>query len=133
MRIRIFDDACDRYAVAHKAMVNWEWLETLSYLEGIWCNVETLYVFSNQYSISPVLGVSDYGLRIMEESVSEIDYEGDYLLEVVHTMMRKGKVRCHHYKHHPGAGGIFVDLHGNLPPEVEALQEKPYNAIFYIR
>lgn len=85
MKIRIREDASRIYARRFKDRMipNHEWLDKLQQIEGKVLEVETKYLFKDQYNTAPIPGVSDNGLRVMEESVTEvIDDE------------RPGKVRC---------------------------------------
>ena len=57
--------------------------EMLQKVDGQWLEVETDYLFSDQFNTVPVPGVSEQGLRIMAASV--VDVEDD---------ARPGKARC---------------------------------------
>ena len=63
----------------------------LQKLKGRWVQVETDYIFNNQYNTPE--------LRVMDENVEKIDYEGDTVLEIRHKAMRAGLVKCHSYRH----------------------------------
>lgn len=87
MKIKIYDDAQDRYVrkAALTGIVNWDWAEKLAQIEGQIIEVDTKYLFKDQYNTVPIPGVSATGLRIMDESVEEvIDDE------------RPGKGRCYY-------------------------------------
>ena len=78
MKILIKDNAKSFYvslSVHNHQNVNWEWADKLGAIEGKWLNVETEFLFSNQFSTAPIPGVSSNGLRIMAYSVQAI--EGD--------------------------------------------------------
>ncbi len=84
MKIRIREDARKYYiASSMGTFINWDWANTMEQVQGMVLEVETEYLFKNQYNTVPVPGVSDNGLRIMDNMVSEvIDDE------------REGKARC---------------------------------------
>jgi len=66
-----------------------EWIETLKQVSGKTIEVETDYLFKNQFNTVPIKGVSELGLRIMENLVEEvIDDE------------RIGKYKCNWCGHH---------------------------------
>ena len=88
--------------------------KTLRKLEGRWVEVETEFMFQNQYNTGPVPG-SVCGLRVFGENVEKIDYQGDKVLEAVHKAMQAGKIQCHSYLRNKGE---FADLHGNIPTDV---------------
>lgn len=63
--------------------VNWEWAELMAKVAGMTLEVETEHLFKDQYSTVPIPGISEKGLRIMQNVVEEvIDDE------------RPGKARC---------------------------------------
>lgn len=74
MKIRIKDNARDLYVAtqALNAPVNYSWAAKLRALEGMTVDVETDYMFQDQYNTGPIPGVSDIGLRIMAQSVVEV-------------------------------------------------------------
>lgn len=82
MKIVIKENASDIY-LKRERFPNMLWAETLSKIEGQTIEVETFYLFDNQYNTGPISGVTEQGLRIMDESVEKvIDDE------------RIGKVKC---------------------------------------
>lgn len=49
-----------------------EWVEALEKVQGQWLEVDTQYLFSNQFNTTPIEGVSEIGMRIMIEDIDEI-------------------------------------------------------------
>jgi rubrerythrin len=49
-----------------------EWIDTLKKVSGKTIEVETDYLFNNQFNTAPIKGVSERGLRIMENLVEEV-------------------------------------------------------------
>lgn len=45
----------------------------LEAVQGKWIEVETKHLFSDQFNTVPIPGVSELGMRIMMESVEEIE------------------------------------------------------------
>ena len=63
--------------------VNWKWAELMEKVAGMTLEVKTDYLFKDQYNTAPIPGISEKGLRIMQNVVEEvIDDE------------RPGKARC---------------------------------------
>lgn len=84
MRIKIKDNATAIYIRdIHRTPINWEWAEMLQKLEGKWLEVETDFLFKDQFNTPPIEGVSESGMRIMESMV-----------EVVENDARKEMVKC---------------------------------------
>lgn len=50
-----------------------EWVKMLEAVQGKWIEVETNYLFQDQFNTVPIPGVSELGMRIMMESVEEIE------------------------------------------------------------
>lgn len=83
MRIKLFSNAarnyvhrCYRHAHPSCGMLhNPEWENMLKAVEGKWLDVETDWLFKNQFNTAPIPGVSELGMRVMAEDVEEI--EGD--------------------------------------------------------
>ncbi len=74
MRIKIKENASSVYLRdLHRTPINWEWAETLTKIQGKWLVVETDFLFRDQFNTPPIDGVSDIGLRIMENLVSEVE------------------------------------------------------------
>jgi len=65
------------------ALWNFGWMKTLDKISGKILEVETEYLFSDQYNTVAIEGVSENGLRVMEELVDEVIND-----------KRKGKARC---------------------------------------
>jgi hypothetical protein len=76
MKIQIKKDASSVYTrrqmVTHGGHINYEWAKTLEKIEGKEIEVETHYLFRDQYNTPPIPGVSENGLRIMQESVEAV-------------------------------------------------------------
>lgn len=93
MQIVIRSDAAKVYAseCGRHGGVNWNrnWYETLQKVEGMTLDVETNYLFSDQYNTVPIPGVSDNGLRIMDDVV-----------EAVINDAREGRKFCQYCHHH---------------------------------
>ena len=83
MEIKIKDNAASLYA--KKGCTVPRWYDTLCKIEGMTLEVETEYLFRDQFNTVPVPGVSNCGLRIMAESV-----------ECVIDDVRPGKMRCNY-------------------------------------
>jgi hypothetical protein len=91
MFIRVQDNAAQNYitrcykgahpscGMAHSP----EWADTLKQVEGQWLEVETEHLFENQFNTVPIPGVSDNGLRLFVEDISEIKDD-----------VREGVVKC---------------------------------------
>jgi len=85
MKILIKKTAASDYARQFRGsrIPNWDWYNKLKAVEGKTLEVETKHLFKDQFNTPPIPGVSELGLRIMEDSVERvIDDE------------RPGKVRC---------------------------------------
>jgi len=84
MKIRIKKDAEQIYVNSvFPSAVNWEWAELMAKVAGMTLEVKTEHLFKDQYSTVPIPGISEKGLRIMQNVVEEvIDDE------------RPGKARC---------------------------------------
>ncbi len=84
MKIKIKKDAEQIYVNSvFPFAVNWEWAKTMEKIAGMTLEVKTDYLFKDQYSTAPIPGISEKGLRIMQNVVEEvIDDE------------RPGKARC---------------------------------------
>lgn len=74
MKIVIKNNASALYcaSVPRHGVVNWNWYEMLKAIEGKTIEVETDYLFVNQYNTVPIPGVSDLGMRIMDRSVERV-------------------------------------------------------------
>jgi len=60
----------------------------MSAIQGKWIEVETDFCFENQFNTAPIEGVSKNGMRIMAESVADIDF-GDLGEEGWKNLVRK--------------------------------------------
>ena len=87
MKIRIRGNAADLYANyqvhTYKSAVNWDWYNKLEQVQGTTIEVETRFLFQDQFNTPPIDGVSESGLRIMAQSVEEVIDD-----------VRPGKMRC---------------------------------------
>ncbi len=92
MKIKIWKDAatyyhrrCYKGARLNCGMLhNSKFSKMLESVAGTWLEVETEFLFNDQFNTVPVEGVTEHGLRVMLEDVEEI--EGD---------IRQGVVKCH--------------------------------------
>ena len=81
MRIKLDDNAasnyvtrCYRNASPSCGMLhNPEFSAMLEKVQGKWLEVETDYLFEDQFNTAPIPGVSELGLRVMAEDVAEIE------------------------------------------------------------
>lgn len=91
MRIKVQDNAAQNYITRcySKAnprcgmLHNPKWVETLKQVEGQWLEVETEHLFGDQFNTVPIPGVSDNGLRLMVQDISEIEDD-----------VREGVIKC---------------------------------------
>jgi hypothetical protein len=90
MKIRIRKDARAAYIgrCAHGlgfSPVNWVWAETLGKIAGKTIEVETEFLFSDQFNTVPIIGINNgkTGLRLMNSDVAEVIDD-----------IRPTKVRC---------------------------------------
>lgn len=74
MKIRIKDDAAAVYrrSVPRFQAINWEWVEKMQAIQGLTLDVETEFLFHDQYNTAPVPGVSEQGFRLMDNVVAEV-------------------------------------------------------------
>ena len=88
MQIRIRENARSYYVgmcLCQHQCINWEWADKLDSIAGQTIEVETDYLFSDQFNTGPIPGVSDTGMRIMQAYVSEVIDD-----------RRIGAYRCHY-------------------------------------
>lgn len=87
MKIKVRKDAARIYARQYQEAYvppNFrEWMDKLRAIQGKTLEVETEYLFKDQYNTAPVPGVSERGLRLAEEYVEEVIDD-----------VRPGKARC---------------------------------------
>ena len=86
MKIKIRADARNYYIArcnCDRQPTNWDWADKMGMVAGMTLDVETNYLFRDQYNTTPIQAVSDSGLRIM-----------DYLVEEVIDDARQGMARC---------------------------------------
>jgi hypothetical protein len=69
--------------------VNWDWHKMLEQVQGMTLEVETKFLFAGQYNTVPIPGVSEQGMRIMDESVDEVIDD-----------IRPSRKRCNWCGHH---------------------------------
>lgn len=80
MQIKLYPTAasdyvksCYRHARPDCGMLHKpEWEEMLKKVEGQWLEIETDWLFADQFNTAPIQGVSTLGMRIMASSVEEI-------------------------------------------------------------
>lgn len=74
MQIVIRNDAAKVYMRqrALHGVVNWDWYKMLEQVQGMTLEVKTDYLFADQYNTAPIPGVSEQGMRIMDESVEAV-------------------------------------------------------------
>ena len=73
MKIIIKKNAASLYASsANDHIYNSEWLSKLKAIEGKIIEVETKHLFKDQYNTVTIPGVSEQGMRIMDQSVEEV-------------------------------------------------------------
>lgn len=72
MKIRIRDNAGELYVRQQQFVINWEWAKQLEKIQGMTLEVETEFLFKDQFNTGPIEGVSDQGMRIMIGSVAEV-------------------------------------------------------------
>lgn len=53
-------------------VVDWAWLEKLRAIAGMTLEVETEYLFRDQFNTAPIPGVSESGMRIMGAFVERV-------------------------------------------------------------
>lgn len=82
MQIRIKEDAKASY-IRRCHAINWDWANMLEKVQGQLLEVETEYLFRDQFNTAPIPGVSDLGMRIMAADISEIIDD-----------IRPSKIRC---------------------------------------
>ena len=74
MRIHVREDATARYMRrTYKGVRSSEWCKTLTQVEGTWLDVETEFLFRDQFNTVPIDGISESGLRIMLEDIDAIE------------------------------------------------------------
>ncbi len=72
MNILIKKDASTIYIRREPMTVNWDWVNKLKEIEGKLIEVETEFLFEDQFNTVPIPGVSEGGMRIMQNVVEEI-------------------------------------------------------------
>ena len=72
MWVRVRKDARSHYVGMERNLVNWKWADMLEKVQGMWIEVETDYLFLDQYNTVPVPGVSNNGLRLMDRDIDGI-------------------------------------------------------------
>lgn len=81
MRIKLYQNAAANYvARCYKGasptcgmLHSPKWSAMLKKVEGQWLEVETDYLFADQFNTVPIPGVSEDGMRIMAADVEEIE------------------------------------------------------------
>lgn len=116
MKIKLFPNAaseyvrrCYRHAPASCGRLHSpEFAAMLEKVNGQWLEIETDYLFADQFNTAPIEGVSELGLRVMAESVEQI--EGD---------IRPGKIFDRYTHKH------YTNLE-SVPPECLTNERKKY-------
>src|SRR5512139_3137075 len=74
MQVKVRKDARLAYihGVPRFGTVNWHWADLLKAVEGRIIEVETDYLFRDQFNTVPIPGVSESGLRLMNESIEAV-------------------------------------------------------------
>jgi len=88
--------------------VNWEYQKLLKQIENKWINLDTQYIFLNQYNTAPIPNLSKNGMRIEERYINDIDFEGDETLLKLVQALKAGTLKCHSVKYDEK---IIVDHH----------------------
>ena len=84
MKIKIRKDAKAIYiSSANSSLVDWRWADILEKIAGKTIEVETEYLFKDQFNTVPIPGVAEKGLRIMQNLVEEVIDD-----------VRPGKTKC---------------------------------------
>ncbi|MEN6445017.1 MAG: hypothetical protein ABFC98_03115 [Candidatus Cloacimonas sp.] len=84
MKIKIRKDAKAIYISSLKPFpIDWHWADILEKIAGKTIEVETEYLFKNQFNTVPIPGVAEKGLRIMQNLVEEVIDD-----------VRPGKAKC---------------------------------------
>lgn len=68
----IYRQSCRILGKISPALFNYSWFQTLKAIEGKTLEVDTKYLFSDQFNTLPIKGLSENGLRIMADSVDEV-------------------------------------------------------------
>jgi hypothetical protein len=100
MRIfaKVKTNARSRYvADPNNITVNWKWADTLEAVEGQEIEIETKFLFLNQFNTAPIPGVSDNGLRLMATSLESLRIE-DGTFEDVKAQIRAFYLESWHQK-----------------------------------
>ena len=78
MKIRIKENAsiiCARKYSSYLPKEAIDWIDKLTKIQGMVLEVDTEFVFSDQYNTYPIEGVSENGMRITNEYVDEVIYD----------------------------------------------------------
>lgn len=104
MQIIIRQDAAKVYMRQQqwRGNVNWEWYKMLEQIQGMTLEVETDFLFNDQYNTAPIPGVSEQGMRIMDESV-----------DAVIDDIRQLRKRCNWCGHHSDINTPDCEYCGN--------------------
>ncbi len=91
MKIKVRNDAKKYYinTLPRYQPINWKWAGTLEQVQGMTLEVETKYLFNDQFNTAPIPGISENGLRLMADNVA-------YVIDDI----RPGKsicAYCHHW------------------------------------
>ena len=100
MKVRIRDDAAASYEarqIRNTQPINQDFYEQLKCVEGKKLEVETKWLFDNQYNTGPIDGVSENGLRVMDADVEYtiLDVRPDLLFcDWCHNNSPRGATSC---------------------------------------
>lgn len=98
MKIRIKDNAKQIY-IAYSVGYSDEFARMLEAVQGQVLEVETRFLFRDQYNTAPIPGVTDLGLRIMDAWVAEVIDD-----------IRPQKIRCQWCGKISDASEGFLDI-----------------------
>lgn len=74
MKIKIRQNARAHYIsdCVRKESINWKWADTLEKVQGMELEVETDFLFKDQYNTAPIPEIGIPGLRIMQRDILEV-------------------------------------------------------------
>jgi rRNA maturation endonuclease Nob1 len=98
VKVVVREDASTSYInrqACNRLPINWKWAKMLEKVEGKTLEVDTSYLFYDQYNTVPVPGVSEKGLRLMEIDVERVIDDA-----------RLGRMRCNWCEKHSPASDV---------------------------
>lgn len=88
MKVKVREDAATAYrqrrVISQKQPYSDAWVKTLEAVQGMTLEVETEYLFEDQFNTAPIEGISDTGLRLMSSDIEQVIDDA-----------RPGRMRCH--------------------------------------